>query len=753
MSEELFIDQPIKSSRDDLFGRKEFAGALAKTIMNWDGEESLVIAISGNYGSGKTSLKNMMVEQLRNDNEKAPYLVEFNPWEWSKQDKLTEAFFREISLALVKVKSKKKYELAKTMERYGQFLTFSAEVASDFSNISPSIFSGVAGFSLFAYSTQGYPILSKSMVVISGCLAIIPLLKLLGGLLKKFGRFFGGADEIALEDQKAKLRNELKNLEKPVLVIIDDIDRLDKEETQTLFKVLKVNADFPKFAYLLLYQREAVERNLEDVQLKTGDFLTKAVHLPLDIPSIPEMQVHKVLSDGLKKILSRIGINELDEKRWGNLFLGALKPYFNNLRSVKRFLSTFSVYVGLFKGTKTFEINVIDLIGVETVRVFEPDLYQRLAQSKYLLTHLVPDPVRENTKQEEVRSFLNLVDESKREYVQELIKQLFPTVERVFGGYTYGAEFYEKWREDLRICSDQVFDRYFQFEIQGGDLSESDLDELLDATANREEFKSKFRTLVERGLQNITLSRLDDKKQKISINNAPIFLPALFDLGDEIADNSDFMEISPPIYLLRIVWWYLMNEPSVLNRYTLFCKAITESGGLSLGARIIRNNMELREEKNTKPQEFLFDDNTLNEAKNLWLKKVRDIAKNTPQQLINITSLPLVLYFWSELGSKEETQKFISLAIKTDDGLLIFLRGMTQNVKSFTSGDYVSTQGIKIKLDEIDKFASIDLIEARVNSLEIETLSSQDKEIMDVFNETLKKRKQGNNRPLSKLEF
>jgi len=189
--------------------------------MNWDGEESLVIAISGNYGSGKTSLKNMMVEQLRDDNEKAPYLVEFNPWEWSKQDKLTEAFFREISLALGKVKSKKGHELAKTMERYGQTLTFSAEVASDFSNISSAMFLGAAGFGLFSYFTQEYPILSKYMAMSAVCLlTIMPLLKWIGGLLIKFGRFFGDADEISLEDQKARLRNELKYLEKPVLVII-----------------------------------------------------------------------------------------------------------------------------------------------------------------------------------------------------------------------------------------------------------------------------------------------------------------------------------------------------------------------------------------------------------------------------------------------------------------------------------------------------------------------------------------------------
>jgi len=57
----------------------------------------------------------------------------------------------------------------------------------------------------------------------------------------------------------------------------------------------------------------------------------------------------------------------------------------------------------------------------------------------------------------------------------------------------------------------------------------------------------------------------------------------------------------------------------------------------------------------------------------------------------------------------------------------------------------MATQRIEIKLDEIDKFVSIDLIETQVNSLELTKLLSQDKEIIDVFNEALRKRKQGDN--------
>ena len=72
-------DRPIASRAADLLGRSAFSGSLASAIKGWKGRDSLVIALYGPWGSGKSSIKNMLLEELRESKEGCPSIVEFNP--------------------------------------------------------------------------------------------------------------------------------------------------------------------------------------------------------------------------------------------------------------------------------------------------------------------------------------------------------------------------------------------------------------------------------------------------------------------------------------------------------------------------------------------------------------------------------------------------------------------------------------------------------------------------------------------------
>jgi len=58
-------DRPIRSKSDDLLGRSAFAESLAEVVEGWTGNDSLVIALYGPWGIGKSSIKNMVMEHLR----------------------------------------------------------------------------------------------------------------------------------------------------------------------------------------------------------------------------------------------------------------------------------------------------------------------------------------------------------------------------------------------------------------------------------------------------------------------------------------------------------------------------------------------------------------------------------------------------------------------------------------------------------------------------------------------------------------
>ena len=108
-----------------------------------------------------------------------------------------------------------------------------------------------------------------------------------------------------LAELKRELSDSLKDLEQPILVVLDDIDRLTPEEIRLLFQLVKANADFPNLVYLLLFQRDIVERSLDSSHSSSGqEFLEKIVQVGFDIPRIERTRLEKVLFAGLDKLLT-----------------------------------------------------------------------------------------------------------------------------------------------------------------------------------------------------------------------------------------------------------------------------------------------------------------------------------------------------------------------------------------------------------------------------------------------------------------
>lgn len=68
----LSSDRPITSFAGDLLGRSKFAESLASAIKGWTDNDSLVIALYGPCGSGKSSI-NMAIESLRQSKGECPY--------------------------------------------------------------------------------------------------------------------------------------------------------------------------------------------------------------------------------------------------------------------------------------------------------------------------------------------------------------------------------------------------------------------------------------------------------------------------------------------------------------------------------------------------------------------------------------------------------------------------------------------------------------------------------------------------------
>jgi predicted KAP-like P-loop ATPase len=116
-------DLPIKTKKEDRLNRGKFSEGVAKVIRGWRKKPSLVIGLFGDWGSGKSSIKNMVLESPNAEDSEPFPIVEFSPWQVSGQDLLTERFFREIGNALGKSATPDEAAIKKRVARWKVYST------------------------------------------------------------------------------------------------------------------------------------------------------------------------------------------------------------------------------------------------------------------------------------------------------------------------------------------------------------------------------------------------------------------------------------------------------------------------------------------------------------------------------------------------------------------------------------------------------------------------------------------------------
>lgn len=139
---------------------------------------------------------------------------------------------------------------------------------------------------------------------------------------------------------------------------------------------------------MLLFQPNIVEQALAPVADGNGRaFLEKVVQANFDLPSVPVTTVHRILGEELSELagLYAIEANGFSHKRWGNAFAGCIQPLVRNLRDARRLTSSIAVHLPLHMSDDVFEVNIVDFIVLEALRVFEPDLHAMLFRERELL--------------------------------------------------------------------------------------------------------------------------------------------------------------------------------------------------------------------------------------------------------------------------------------------------------------------------------------------------------------------------------
>lgn len=747
-------DHAIMSLAEDRLGRASFAEGLAAAVRGWKGRDSLVIALYGAWGTGKSSIKNMALDALRlGSRPDNPTVVEFNPWQFANRAQLTEAFFDQIGVAVGRsARGSKKGDRKRLLERWNRYAAYLKAGAGIVEQVRKLLLGGLIFVAFLVGITATQTWVAPMVILVLFGLAV--LLHWSSRSAELVAQLIEPSAEIgrwSLEEVKEELADSLRCLATPLLVVIDDIDRLIPSEVQELFQLIKVNADFPNVVYLLFFDRKAVEKNIEKALSVSGrEYLEKIVQVGFDVPAIQRAQLHQILFEGLDRITREAAVSQrFDKHRWGNLFVGGLQVHFKTLRDVNRFLSTLAFHVSLFRSESSFEVNPVDLIGLEVLRVFHPEVYRSVAASKELLTGRVEMSAnlllgRDGHTDERSRAVASIIKQAHevgQDAVREIVKQLFPTIEWALDGSNYGEGFDETWYRELRVCSEYVFDRYFHLAIADDDISQAAMDRILAATTDRGRLRAELLALKKRGLLAAALDRLEAYKEEIALDHAESFITALFDVCDGLGpERPGTFEVSPMMHAYRIVYWYLRREPNAARCRSVLESAVRTTDGISLPVDVVSREARKAGEAD-KRDRCLLEVEGIRALQDLCAAKIKAAAE--AGRITNLAEFRSILYRWREWAGDSVPGEYVQALVGKPQGALAFLKAFLSRSTSHTQGDYVAREHWYIRLKEIEAFVAWEVIEETIKEVSVESLQSDERRAVEAFLRAAERRRQG----------
>lgn len=700
-------DRPIKESSQDRLERGQFAAAVAEAIAGWKGNDSLTLAIYGPWGTGKSSVKNLILERLKACGT-PPTVVEFNPWAWSGQDQLLTAFFNEIAAAISSSTSAgpNSQALATKWRRYGAHLALGGTTL------------GAMKHASMVLAIPWLPLLLGSAETVA---------KKTAELSAKAAEAHeaASAESPPLEVLKEQLASELENRGRSILVVLDDIDRLRKEEVRLLFQLIKVNADFPRVIYLLLCDRKVAEQALDDSGTGDGrEYMKKIVQCGFDLPRPSQTQLDSILFEGLNLILSQVRTPvPLDNNRWSHVYHSAIRRYLTSLRSINRFLPAVQFAMGLFIRNRTFEVDLVDLICVEAIREFEPDVYHRLARERDFLLGAGPSAVLNNQQRSEAgkQRLKTIIEEaSHSEAIERLLHEMFPRLQGVIGGYKVAAD--PEWTRQLRICEERFFDRYFRLDIGAHDLPHSRFRHLMSLFSDGGAALECMRQLEVDGLLREALNRLHDAHlHEIPSDAAEEFLRALFKIGDSVDPRGrGVFDIGPVEVIRRIINMYLLRDSFAERRAQLALDAIAETDALNVPSQLVRAEVML-EGRGDRLEPRIFNDTQLNDAR---LHCGETFARHAANGLIDLPDLAVHLWTWRAIAGDEPVRAFVRHQLQNRDAALKFIRSMVSESHAAT-GNKAWVEH-RVRLVDVERFADIEQLKTVLSGDLAETIAPPD---------------------------
>lgn len=668
METNIYTDKPVNNSEEDKFQRYEFSKRIADTIISSDNKDSVVIGIYGAWGEGKTSVINFIDKEL--SKEESIITIKFNPWRFTDEATLLGSFYNKLA---INIKDSFPYEEQKKNYLEKKFPKIINKWDKLCNKNKQPLKTGIENFGDF----------------ISKYGSFIPINNI-GKGLSDLGKTISNVD---IEDIKSRFDDILVKSNKKLVIFIDDIDRLDKQEIHSIFRLVKLNADFKNTYYILSFDKEMVansigERFGEGNKVAGFDFLEKIIQVPLTIPLAQPEAIQNYCIGLINKSLNdnHISISEEDNKRFGYQFFNNILIRIKTPRQAIRYYNSLLFSIPLLKG----EVNIIDLMLIEALKIFYPEHYEFVKENPHYFINTYSFDIYNgdeiDKRKNEVKTDLDEISKNltnkEKECVKELLSELFPNLKSIFKNVSYGDQHYIKWSKEKRIVSPKYFKRYFSYTVINGELSDVLFDKFIsnieDSTI--EDIITRMNKLINLSSSEALANKLREFEDDFDWNKSKKLAISIAKSGNLFPQKGSFgvLGINNPRELGAIfIYKILKNNIGKVDRLEFTKQLINDANPFEFTIRISHWLYfgKTDEEKIFSKEEYKILDRIL-------INRALEIA-NDKSLYLKFPDYTMILFNKWNLLDSDECHKYLSERFELEPKTIIdFIRSFTPTMRN-----------------------------------------------------------------------
>jgi len=330
-------ERPIQAASEDRLERAGFVTKITNALIAPDTGKSrgVVLGVTGPWGSGKSSVLNLIAGDI-----KARYpdaiVVRFDPWLVSGHHDLIAAFLSEM-IEAIKAQPKFEKDAQKTLQTLADYSDAVAPVINVFAPGLGSMLKGGAQWGAKKLKKDGSPV-----------------------ALRK------------------RLANELADLGRPIVALIDELDRVEDAEVRAVAQLVRSVADFEGISYVLAYDPKRVAEALGDGkdEKRGRAYLEKIVQLPINLPIALPQELRGLMDAEIAAVWKALGVSDIVtiNDRYRGVASVIVPKLVQTPRDLRRLVGVFHPLASMVQG----EVDLIDVLGYAALLVKAPQTVEAI---------------------------------------------------------------------------------------------------------------------------------------------------------------------------------------------------------------------------------------------------------------------------------------------------------------------------------------------------------------------------------------